>query len=266
MGAAWLASSPWVALGLAALMAAVTVGGARIPLRAYVRVARAPLGFLAMSCLSMLVSVTPVDGTLSWRLAPEMAPQVFMVAARALSLCTALLWLVLTTPLGDLLALMRQMRMPAVLLDLMVVAYRMQAVLAEAFSDGVTAQRARLGYGGRRQALRAMALLISQMAVQCWMRATALQAAADARNFDGQLRFLSADFPQWRRQCLTAGACGLTLMLVAALASPDHLDGLGLMAPSGGNGQALQATTANTSIAANAATAATVVANPGAAA
>ncbi|WAC73477.1 hypothetical protein OU995_01635 [Roseateles sp. SL47] len=216
MAAAWLAASPWTTLALAGLMATLTVVAAGVPMQAYLKVALAPLGFLCISCLTMLVTLAPGNSGLHWRLAPELLPQVAMIVSRAAALCTTLLLLVLTTPLGDLLGLLRRLHVPALLLDLMALAYRMQAVLAEAMQDGLTAQRARLGYGGRRQALRSSALLISRMAVQIWARASALQAAADARNFNGELRVLPASYPRWRLQCAVAVLGGLVLIAGAA--------------------------------------------------
>ncbi len=218
MTAAWLTASPRAAGSLALVMGVITVAAARTPWRHYLRVLRAPLGFLALSCLTMLVTVTPDDhGLAGWRLAPELVPQVMMTVARAAALCTALLLLVLTTPLGDLLGLMRRLRVPTLLLDLMALAYRMQTVLGEVWSDSITAQRARLGYDGRRQAFRSLAALISNMALQVWARASALQAAADARNDTGELRFLTPQFEKSSRHHLVAMLAGLGL--VAAVLS-----------------------------------------------
>ena len=61
-----------------------------------------------------------------------------------------------------------------------------------------------------------MGLLAGQMAVQVWQRASALQMAADARAWQGSLRFLPASFPNARRQAtqaLLAGAIPLALAL-----------------------------------------------------
>lgn len=221
MAAAWLTATPLGACALALLLAAITVAVARTPWRDYLRVLRAPLGFLALSCLTMLVTITPGDhGPAGWRLAPELLPPVMMTVTRAAALCTALLLLVLTTPLGDLLGLLRRLRVPALLLDLMALAYRMQAVLGEAWSDGTTAQRARLGYVGRRQALRSMAALISCMAVQVWARASALQAAADARNDTGELRFLTPQFDRSPRHHLMAALAGVMLVATVLAGGP----------------------------------------------
>jgi len=219
MGAAWVATRPGTLAGLAAVLALAVLIGARVPLRTYVAVALPPLGFLLLSCLTMLV--TPgVDG--GWHWAASMWPAVARTAGRSLAMLAALLGFVLTTPLPDLLALLRRLRTPELLLDLMALCYRMLFVLRQAWDDGVTAQQARLGYGGWRHGWRSMALLIGQMAVQVWQRAAALQMAADARAYQGTLRFLPADFPNARRQNANALLAGAALL---AIALADRLGG-----------------------------------------
>lgn len=213
MGAAWIATRPGTLAALAAVLALAALIGARVPLRTYVAVALPPLGFLLLSCLTMLA--TPgVDG--SWYWAGSMWPAVVRTAGRSLAMLAALLGFVLTTPLPDLLALLRRLGTPDLLLDLMALCYRMLFVLRQAWIDGVTAQDARLGYGGWRHAWRSTGLLAGQMAVQVWQRAAALQMAADARGYQGLLRFLPAVFPHARRQNAWAGLAALLLLLAAA--------------------------------------------------
>jgi cobalt/nickel transport system permease protein len=213
MGAAWVATRPGTLAGLAAVLALAALIGARVPLRTYVAVALPPLGFLLLSCLTMLV--TPgVDG--SWHWAASMWPAVARTAGRSLAMLAALLGFVLTTPLPDLLALLRRLRTPELLLDLMALCYRMLFVLRQAWEEGVTAQSARLGYRGWRHAWRSTGLLAGQMAVQVWQRASALQMAAEARGYQGQLRFLPAEFPQARRQNAWAVLAAALLLLAAA--------------------------------------------------
>ena len=213
MGAAWVATRPGTLAVLAAVLALAALIGARVPLRTYVAVALPPLGFLLLSCLTMLV--TPgVDG--SWHWANSMWPAVARTAGCSLAMLAALLGFVLTTPLPDLLALLRRLRTPELLLDLMALCYRMLFVLRQAWEEGVTAQSARLGYRGWRHAWRSTGLLAGQMAVQVWQRASALQMAADARGYQGQLRFLPAAFPQARRQTAWAALAAALLLLAAA--------------------------------------------------
>lgn len=208
--AAWLARSPGV-LGLLALLSMlVTLLGARVALRTYISVLLAPLGFLLLSCLTMLAS--PGGG---WHWMPALLPAVAVTALRSLAVLAALLGLVLTTPMPDLLALLRRLRVPELLLDLMALSYRMLFVLRQAWEEGVTAQSARLGYRGWRHAWRSTGLLAGQMAVQVWQRAAALQMAADARGYQGTLRFLPAAYPQARRQNAYAVLAGTLLLAIA---------------------------------------------------
>jgi cobalt/nickel transport system permease protein len=213
MGAAWVATRPGTLAALAAVMALTALVGARVPPRIYMAVALPPLGFLLLSCLTMLV--TPgVDG--AWHWASAMMPTVERTVLRSLAMLAALLGFVLSTPLPDLLALLRRLRTPELLLDLMALCYRMLFVLRQAWDDGVTAQSARLGYRGWRNAWRSTGLLAGQMAVQVWQRAGALQMAAEARGYQGTLRFLPAEFPQARRQNAWAALAAALLLLAAA--------------------------------------------------
>lgn len=213
IAAAWLARSPGTLAMLALLSMCATTAGARVPLRTYALVAAAPLGFLVMSCLTMLL--TPASGG-GWRWAPELLPAVVRIALRSLAALTAVLGLVLTTPMPDLLALLRRWRMPELLLDLMALCYRMAFVLRQAWDEGNIAQAARLGHRGFFKRWRSVGLLAGQMAVQVWQRASALQMAADARTLQGSLRFLPSSFPHARRQ-LALSLLASTILVVLSL-------------------------------------------------
>lgn len=217
MGAAWIAHGHAMLALLALVQVLAALLGARVPARTYLAVALAPLGFLALSCLTMLVGP---DMQGAWRWNGALLPDVARTALRSLAVLAALLGLVLSTPLPDLLALLRRLRVPELLLDLMVLCYRMLFVLRQAWDEGVSAQAARLGYGGWRQAWRSTGLLAGQMAVQVWQRASALQMAADARGYQGTLRFLAAIHPQAARQTAMAALAGALLL---ALALGDRL-------------------------------------------
>ncbi|MBB3220903.1 cobalt ECF transporter T component CbiQ [Pseudoduganella umbonata] len=212
VAAAWIARSPAVLAVLAALLVLSAVVGARVPPRALLAAALAPLGFLLLACLAMLAGPDR-QGDWHWRL--DMLPVAACTALRALAVLAALLGFVLTTPLPDLLALLRRLRVPELLLDLMALCYRMLAVLRQAWADGVEAQRARQGYRGWSQAWRSTGMLAGHMALQVWQRAAALQMAADARSYTGTLRFLPASHPRAGRQNAQAILAGTLLVALA---------------------------------------------------
>lgn len=214
--AAFAAPTPPAAALIAALLAGVVCLGAGVAPGLYLRAAAPAVGFLALSALTLLVAL---DADLSWRWAPEAWPRVAELSARSLASLAALLGLVLTTPLPDLLGLLRRLRCPDVLLDLMVLCYRMLFVFSAALHDTATAQRARLGYASPHLTRRSLGLLAANLTLQVWQRAHALHQAAQARNGDGALRFLSPDFAHARRDTLLAAAAGSLLIAAARLAA-----------------------------------------------
>lgn len=214
--AAFLAHAPQNALGVALLLAGTTIAGAGVAWRLYLRVAAPAVLFLFISCLTLPLSLSlDSNGTPGWRLADEMVPDVLRIATRALAALAALLSLVLTTPLPDLIALLRRLKTPEILLDLMLLCYRMLFVFAQTAEEMLSAQAARLGYRSRRQGLQSLGLLIANLAVQIWLRAQALQQASTARNGDGPLRFLTPVYPQAGRDRLIALLAGVSLIIAA---------------------------------------------------
>ena len=212
--AAFAARTPTAALAVALLLAVAAIAGARVAPARYLRVGAPALLFLAISCLSLLFSLNigPDSGALSFRPAPEAMRQVAEVGARSLGALASLLFLVLTTPLIDLIALLRRIRTPEVLLEIMVLCYRMLFVFSEAVHDTLTAQSARLGYATNRLALRSLGGLAANLTLQVWQRASDLHVAALARNNDGPLRFLEASFAHGRRDLVIASAAGAALI------------------------------------------------------
>jgi len=216
LGAVFLARSPWVALGVTLLLVLVTTLGPRIPLGVYLRVAGPALGFLALSIPTLALSLR-LEGGLGIHLEREGLHRAAQVLSRSLGGLAAMLLLALSTPLSDLIALLRRLRVPELLLDLMVLCYRMLFVLRASLEDIHTAQAARLGYSSAGRAFRSLGALGASLLVQVWQRSQELHRAALSRNNDGPLRFLEAEFPQGRRHLGIAWAAGLTLMILARM-------------------------------------------------
>ena len=213
--AAFAAQRPEGAAAVGALIVFVTLAGAGVAPARFLRVALPPLGFLALGGLSLAVSLDLAGDTLTWRWLPDGWSPVFRLAARSAAALAALLFLALTTPMIDLIALLRRLKMPEVLLEIMVLCYRMLFVFSEATRHTRTAQAARLGYASFRLTLRSLASLAANLTVQIWQRAHALHIAAQSRNNDGPLRFLGPEFAHTRRDMAWATAGALLLIFVA---------------------------------------------------
>lgn len=221
MVAAYAAATPAMACGVAAILCAATVLGAGIQPMHYLRVAAPALLFLAVSALSLAVSLKIGDtmGDLSLHLARTEQHRAAQVCGRSLGGLAALLFLAMTTPLIDIIALLRRFGAPDVLLDIMILCYRTLFVFSEAVHDTITAQSARLGYAGVRLSLRSLGGLLATITVQVWQRSLALHQSAMARNNDGPLRFLEHTYPNSARDMGIAVSSGTALIVLALVIS-----------------------------------------------
>ncbi len=218
--AAFAARTPAAAGGVALLIALTACLGAGVAPVRLARVAAPALIFLCVGSLSLLVSPAfdAADGSFRLHWLPDGLSPLFRLLARSAAALAALLFLVLTTPLIDLIALMRRLRLPEVLLELMVVCYRMLFVFSEALHDTFTAQSARLGYATPRRALRSLGQLTAGLTLQVWSRARDLHLAGQSRNGDGPLRFLAARFAHAGRHLAIAAGSGGALIFFAVMA------------------------------------------------
>lgn len=214
--AVFAAATPRVAGGLALVLIAITLAGTGISLKSYLRVAAPALCFLATSACTLLFSLR-LDGA-SWptlQLVTSELPRVALVCTRSLGGLTALLFLALTTPMNDIIALLRHLKTPVTLLDIMTLCYRMLFVFSEAVHDMHTAQAARLGYARPSRALCSLGTLAANLTIQVWQRSQALHQAALARNSDGPLRFLEPEYPRVRASLAMASLSGGGLIALA---------------------------------------------------
>ena len=215
--AAFTASQATAAALVAALIVVVTLAGAGIPLASYLRIALPPLGFLLLGCLSLAYSLdmNSTNGKLAIHWLVDGWSPLGQLAARSLGALTALLFLALTTPMLDLIALLRRLKVPEVLLEIMVLCYRMLFVFSEALHNTQTAQAARLGYATPGLALRSLGSLTANLTLQIWQRSRDLHLAAQSRNNDGPLRFLEPEYANSRRDVWIAGLGGAALIACA---------------------------------------------------
>jgi cobalt/nickel transport system permease protein len=220
MISAFAAASPDSALTIALIISSVTVLGAGIPVFRYLRVSAPPLLFLLASGLSLAVSLdfgAASTTGISLHLAANDLHRIAQVSSRSLACLAALLFLALTTPLSDIISLLRRCKAPETLLDLMTLCYRTLFVLSESVHDTLTAQSARLGYATARYSLRSLGGLAANLTMQVLQRSQALHLAAEARCIEGALRFLETSYLNSRRNISIAVACGIFLIALAVI-------------------------------------------------
>jgi cobalt/nickel transport system permease protein len=185
------------------VMSAVTVGKGKIPLSRYLRLMCIPLVFLLFSTVAILVNLskTPLDAFAipigSFYLTGSKAGlhQGIQIILTALASVSCLYFLSLSTPMTDILEVLRQLHTPQLLLELMLLIYRYIFILLESASAISTAQAARLGHRNVRTALQSFSTMVSSVFVLSIKRANALYTAMESRCYDDRIPVLPEYHP-----------------------------------------------------------------------
>lgn len=176
------------ALLVAAVMMVITLGGARVAPAVWWQALVAPLGFLLIGSLTLMLQIK------AWHvsLAPHGLELSLRLMARALAGTMCLLFLALTTPAADLVAGLRRIGVPAEIAEMALLMYRFLFLLSDTAQAMHLAQAARLGHGTRRRRMHSLSLLIANLMPRALARATALETGLAARGWRGELRVLGA--------------------------------------------------------------------------
>lgn len=217
------ADSVAVGLTLAVLMAVLNVGVGRLPLGGYLALLALPSAFLLLSSLALLFSFGPepagvlnlplFDGWLSVTAAAQARTAV--VLCKALGAVSCLYLLSLSTPLTELIAVLRRAHVPAVVVELMYLIYRYVFILLEMHRAMKDAAESRLGYTGLDTSLRTTGAVYGGLLARSFRKAGACFDAMESRCYDGEIRFLETPKPITALHGLAA--CGL-LTAISALA------------------------------------------------
>lgn len=169
----------------------------------YLQVMSLPVSFLFLSLLTILLDVAPDSNIflVSYQLwgsfigitepGLTMATKLFFKAMAAVS---CLYFLALTTPLVEIIALLRKMKIPELFLELMSLVYRFIFVLLETAEKIYLSQSSRLGYTSVKKGYNSLGHLVANLLSRAFKRSQALYDALEARCYNGQLRVMERKY------------------------------------------------------------------------
>lgn len=191
-------------------MALATVWGAGVPLKTLLSVLAVPAAFLLAGVPFLAVSVDFTAG-FSLYLSSAGLHMALETTVRALAAMSCLAFLTLTTPLTDLIPLLRRVGTPTSIIELVLLIYRLVFVFVERALTGRQAQTARLGYARFDRSLHSLGLLAGNLFQRALNQAQRLEIGLAARGYTGELRVLSSKRPlSWPR--LTTGMVFVSLI------------------------------------------------------
>ncbi|NLX50131.1 MAG: cobalt ECF transporter T component CbiQ [Methanospirillum sp.] len=219
-----LVSTGYVApLFIALALIAALVLLARIDAYTVAELFVAPAIFAATGVIVIVLTSGGVDPFWVWQplswlslsVTPESIDRGFLVFCRTLGGMASLIFIALTTPMTDLFGVMRQCRLPAVLVELVMIIYQTIFLLLDHLVLIYRAQLMRLGYSSPGEWIRSFSTLAGAGFIGAWNAGEDLIRAREMRCYDGKLVILGEVRPVAARPLLTAtGFLALSAALV----------------------------------------------------
>ena len=183
-----------IVLGLAVFWAG-------LPASFFLKVLLTEGSFLLVGVLGVAVSLSTIPsgsglkvGFLWLLVTPDSLMNAVSLFMRSLSCAAALNFLAFTTPLVDLVDLLRRLKVPAILIDLMALIYRFIFILMDSFERMLHAQEVRLGFNGWRNSLHSAAQIGTNLFIEAFRRSRKLEKALQGRGWDGHLNVLPQEY------------------------------------------------------------------------
>lgn len=191
----------------------LALGPARVPARTFLRAARWPTAFIAVGAVTAVVEVG--SGGPGW--APDAAARAGSLVGHALAGSAAVLLLACTTPMSDLLPVLRRARVPDAVVEVASVVYRLLFVLLGSLHTIREAQTARMGYSSVRRSYRSSGALAAAVLTRSWDRARRMQEGLAGRGMETGLRVLPEVLPSSRLFLATSAAALLAVVGTSAV-------------------------------------------------
>lgn len=181
----------------------LTVGKGGVSLSRYLKFMTIPLVFLFLSTTAILVNIShaPLDAfaiplgsyylTGSFYGLLKGARLIFT----ALAGVSCLYFLSFSTPITDILEVLKRLHAPGLIIELMLLIYRHIFIMLHTASAITNAQHSRLGNKNIRIAKKSFAAMMSAVFILSVKRGGALYNAMEARCYNGRIRILSEERP-----------------------------------------------------------------------
>lgn len=138
---------------------------------------------------------------------------------KALGAVSALYMMTLTTPLGELISVLRKAHIPKVLVELMNMIYRYIFIMMDTHSRMKNSAESRLGYVDFKTSCYSFGQVASNLLIVSLKRGNDYYNALESRCYDGELRFLEEEKPVKGRQIILAAVFVILLFALWALTS-----------------------------------------------
>lgn len=181
-------------IGMFVIIGFVLTQFADIKRSCYLKFFRIPSSFLLLSLVTILISVSKNGGAFLYSISigglyigitQASLDQCYILFFRALACLSCTYFLALTVPINQLLKVLKSMKMPIVVLEMVMLIYRFIMMFLEEYKDMQTAIYLKFGYGNLRTSYRSISLLIVSLFTRMMNRYEELSVSLEVKLYNG---------------------------------------------------------------------------------
>lgn len=225
-----LVTRPIIQIAIAIWMSVWVVKYAGIPSKIYGRMLSVAIVFWLTSIPALLIAGVALSeqasiqadvlsgwsiGSYYFYLSQQGVLQAGLIFTRTIATVSCLYFLLLTTPFSEVLQVMRQMRCPEILTELLLLMYRFIFILLSTASEFWTAQHSRNGYRTQQRWFYSLSLLVSQLFRRTMENYQQFVLSTAARGFNGTFRVWSPQRYQTSQRYTIEASFGCFLLLLS---------------------------------------------------
>ncbi len=196
LGLTTIANNNYINLTIFFLMSILTILVAGIPLRKYMKILMIPMSFLLISILAILISFSTMDIYI-WSIKlfntyigilQSSLDESLLLATRVLGSISATFFLGLTTPLNNLVKVLKKIRLPEVMVELIVLIYRSIFIFLEELVEIRDGQELKFGYLNFKNSLKSTSLLLRTLFLRVMLRYKEMVISLECKLYNGEFK------------------------------------------------------------------------------
>lgn len=206
------------------VMAVLCIRLTSISVWKYIKLLLVPFGFLLIGTATIIVSSNPIGTSLLFGV--TVGETIYGISFtslfyglqlifRALAAVSCMYFISLNTPMHDIVASLRKIKVPDLFISLMELIYRYIFVLFEEMHRIKTAQQSRLGYKDFKTSVRSTGELIAMLFLRTYMRCDRVCSALESRGYSGTLKTIEKDYSNEKHLILFTLILSVILIMAA---------------------------------------------------
>lgn len=191
-----ISTSPVVPIFIFLFFTFLILFEAKIPIKFYLKFLFIPFSFALITFIFMAIffgygQYVYQFGFLNLGISADSFNRALLVFARIMGGFSCLAFLALTTPMTELFAILEDIKIPQIVVELTMLMYRYIFLFLDEAINMYHSQETRNGYTTIKKSYKSMGMLISNLFIKTWIKGEQTYIAMESRCYDGSIKTMN---------------------------------------------------------------------------